>query len=220
MFFLHYYLIMTITPFDVDDEDDSGQAFPWALQPGETSLGFHYFTIYRDLGPRRTVAAAARELKVAPETLRALSAKFSWVDRCLAFDAYLDQRAVEELARGRTKMRQEHADIAVLAREKILARLKTMNPEEMGARDVATWMDLSVKIERQARGEADKKIEVSGEVNVIEQLDADARRSLMAEALAVLNERLGIGAADEIEQAYEDAEVVEDEDDGGQAEES
>lgn len=200
------------TPFEPDHEDDSGRAYPWAPQPGETSLGFHYFTSYRDLGARRTIAATARALKCTPETLRALSARYSWVDRALAFDAYLDARAVEELARGRTTMRQEHTDIAVLAREKILARLKTMNPMEMGARDMAAWLDLSVKIERQARGEADKKIEISGEVNVVEQLDADSRRSLMAEALAVLNERLGIPA--ELE-AYVDADVVEEGDDGG-----
>ncbi len=202
-----------ITPFEPDHEDDSGQAFPWAPQPGETALGFHYFTIYRGLGPRRTVAAAARELKVVPETLRALSSRYSWVDRSLAFDAYLDARAVEELAQGRTKMRQEHADIAVLARRKIMDRLQKMNPDEMGARDLATWLDLSVKIERQARGEADKKIEVTGEINVIEQLDADARRGLMADALAVLNERLGIGQLE----AYVEAEIVEEEDetDGG-----
>lgn len=202
-----------VTPFEPDHEDDSGQAFPWAPQPGETSLGFHYFTIYRSLGPRRTVAAAARELKCTPETLRALSAKYGWVDRCLAYDAYLDARAVEELARGRTQMRQEHADIAVLARKKILARLQTMNPDEMGARDLAAMLDLSVKIERQARGEADKKIEISGEVNIVEQLDADSRRSLMAEALAVLNERLGVPPALELEQ-YVEAEIVEDGDGG------
>ncbi len=202
-----------ITPFEPDLESDDGQAYPWAPQPGETSLGFYYFGVYRDLGPRRTVAAAARQLGVVPETLRALSSRYSWVDRSLAFDAWLDARAVEELARGRTKMRQEHADIAVLAREKILKRLRTMDPNEMGARDLATWMDLSVKIERQARGEADKKIEISGEVNVIEQLDSDARRGLMADALAVLNERLGIGQLE----AYVEAEIVEEEDetDGG-----
>ncbi len=112
-----------ITPFEPDLESDDGQAFPWAPQPGETSLGFHYFGIYRDLGPRRTVAAAARELKCAAETLRALSAKFSWVDRALAFDAWLDARAVEELARGRTQMKQEHADIAILARKKNLGEI-------------------------------------------------------------------------------------------------
>ncbi len=211
---------MERSPFDVDDQDDSGRPHPWAPQPGETDLGFHLFCLYRDLPPgKRSIAALARESGKSREVLRALSAKFSFEERALSFDAYLDARAVEELARGRTKMKQEHADIAILARKKILSRLQTMDPLEMGARDLAAWLDLSVKIERQARGEADRKVEVSGEVSMVEKLDAASRRSLMAEALAVLNERLGVPAPLELE-AYEDAEIVEDDDDGRSSQES
>lgn len=202
------------TPFDVEVEDDSGQEYPWAPQPGETALGFQYFCVYRDLGARRSVAAAARAVGRDASILRQLSAKFSWPDRALAYDAWLDRKAVEELARGRTKMRAEHAGIAELAREKILARLKTLDPEELGARDLATWLDLSVKIERQARGEPDKVTRHEHEVNVVDQLDAEGRRSLMAEAMAVLQERMGSGLqTDELEASIIEAEEVED--DGG-----
>ncbi len=204
-----------ITPFEPDHESDDGRVFPWAPQPGETHLGFHLFTVYRDLpAGKRSISAAARTSGRSPDTLRALSARYNWVDRALSFDAYLDQRAVESLARGRTAMRQEHTDIAIMARQKILARLKTMDPDELGARDLATWLDLSVKIERQARGEADKKIEISGEVSIVESLPTDERRSLMEEARRVLAERLGLGVADELE-AFVEAEVLED-GDGGQ----
>lgn len=201
-----------VTPFEPEHEDDSGRAFPWAPQPGETSLGFQSFATYRDAGPKRTIASVARQLGRDAGTLRMLSAKYSWVDRALAFDAYLDKRSVEELARGRTQMRQEHADVAVLARTKILTRLKSMNPDELSVRDLAAWLELAVKLERQARGEPDKTVSVSGEVNVVEALGASERRSLMEQALSVLSERLGV--TQPVLEGIVEAELVED---GGEA---
>lgn len=197
-----------VTPFEPEHEDDSGRAFPWAPQPGETSMGFQAFATYRDAGPKRTIASVARQLGRDAGTLRMLSAKYSWVDRALAFDAYLDKRSVEELARGRTQMRQEHADVAVLARTKILTRLKSMNPDELSVRDLAAWLELAVKLERQARGEPDKTVSVSGEVNIVEALGASERRSLMEQALSVLSERLGV--AQPVLEGIVDGEVVDD----------
>lgn len=196
------------SPFEADWEDDSGQVYPWGPQPGENSLSFHYFATYRDLGPTRTVAAAARALHKDPHFLRQLSAKFSWVDRCMAFDAFLDRAAVEGLVRGRTAMRERHASMANVAMTKIEARLKTLDPDEMSVRDLATWLDLTVKIDRQARGEADKTLRVEGQIDVVDQLPTSERRSLMEQARAALNQRLGIKELDSAEVI--DVEVVSD----------
>lgn len=201
------------SPFDVDFEDDSGQEYPWAPQPGETSLGFQAFTTYRDLGPKRSIAQVGRELGRDASILRQLSAKFNWVDRSLAFDAWLDRKSVEELARGRTQMRTEHVDLAVMARRKIAERFRNLDPNEMSVRDLAIWMDLCVKIERQGRGEPDKTVEVKGEINIIENLDAHARRNLMAEAQRVLAERLGNNVTAALEASILDADEVEEDDD-------
>lgn len=204
---------MDVTPFEPEHEDDSGQAYPWGPQPGETAMGFQAFATYRDLPPgKRTIAAVARQIGRDATVLRALSAKFNWVDRAFAFDAWLDKRAVEDLARGRTAMRQDHADAAVMARQKILARLKTLDPNEFSVRDLAAWLELSVKLERQARGEPDRTVAVSGEINIVESLPADQRRSLMAEALKALSDRLGVHDRPAEIEAYEDADVIEDED--------
>lgn len=201
------------SPFELDWEDDSGQIYPWGPQEGETSLAFHYFATYRDLGPTRTVSAAAKALGKEATFLRQLSAKFAWVDRCQAFDAFLDRASVAALVRGRTQMRQRHADAAELAYDKIFKRLQTLDPDEMSVRDLATWLDLSAKIERQARGEADRTLKIEGEINVVDQLGTAERRSLMEQARAVLNQRLGIRDEPELE-AYVEAEVVEDPDGG------
>lgn len=197
-----------LTPFDPDLEDDLGRGYPWGPQSGETSLGFGYFCQYRDLGPQRSIAALARELGRDSSTLRAMSAKFAWPDRAFAFDAWLDKRSLEDLARGRTQMREEHAEVAILARQKLTARLRTLNPDEMSVRDVATFLELSIKLERQARGEADKVVQVQGEVSIVEGLGSAERRALMVEAMRVLAERTGTDLS-QLEGVV-DAEVVED----------
>lgn len=193
----------------VDVYADDGRAFPWAPQPDETALAYASFCVYRDLGPKRTVAQAGRECGRDASTLRDLSARHSWVERAFAYDTWLDNRAVEELAHGRIAMRKAHVGIAEMAREKILARLEMMKPEEMSVRDLAVWLDLSVKIERQARGEADKTVRVEGSIDVNE-LGTDQRRALMAEALQVLNERLGVADAAREVEGYMEGEVIED----------
>jgi hypothetical protein len=111
-------------------------------------------------------------------------------------------------------MREDHLALADLALEKIMTRMKQLDPNEMSVRDLATWADLSVKVARQARGEADKTLKVEGELAVVDKLSATERRTLMAEALSVLNKRLG-REQPQIE-AYMDAEVIEEDDDGGE----
>jgi hypothetical protein len=206
-----------VTPFDPDHEDDSGRAYPWAPQSGETALAFSYFTSYRDSGPRRTVAATARALGREAGTLRMLSVKHSWPDRAKAYDAWLDRQATESLAQGRTQMRQAYVDMAETARKKIMQRLEKLDPDEMSVRDLAQWIELTNKIERQNREMPDKVIRHEGEVNIVDQLDTAARRSLMAEAQRILAERLGISRPDALESSIVDAEVVE-VDDAGEAE--
>jgi hypothetical protein len=185
---------------------DDGAEYPWAPQSGETTLGYAYFKTYLQLGPQRSIAWAARELEMPSKILRDLSAKFSWVERAVAFDNHLVERRVDEIARGRLQMREEHISIAQKAREKVVARLESMNPMEMTPRDASVWFDLAVKVERQARGEADKTIEVHGNIDVDGLSTAD-RRALMAAALETLSARMGIGNVIE-------GEIVEDDDDG------
>lgn len=196
-------------PFDDGaDYDDDGFPRPWAPQPGEDDVSFSYFVAYKSLPPKdRSAAAVARMFDVPVTAIRELARRFSWPDRALSYDAWLDRRASEELARGRAKMREDDVAIAKIAKDKILVGLRSLNPELMSARDLATWFDLAVKVERQARGEPDKVTQTNVEVNIVDQLDAAARRALMSEAMQVLASRIGPA---ELEGVIE-GEVVDDE---------
>lgn len=204
-----------IEPSPFDDGDwfnDDGSLYPWGPQADETGLAYHYFSVFLRLGPGRTIAAAAREAGRSRDFFRELSPRYSWVDRAQAFDMHVERRATEELVRGRVKMREQHLEIAELAKAKIVARLKNLDPDEMSVRDLATWADLAVKIERQSRGEADKTLEVRGQIDVVDQLSTQERRALMEQARRVLNSRLGVKEI-EADDGIIDAEEVPD---GGQ----
>jgi hypothetical protein len=67
-----------------------------------------------------------------------------------------DKDEAEQKRRARTRaieeMETRHAQIAVDAQRKIVPRLKTLEAEEVTARDLIRWFDIAVKIERVARG--------------------------------------------------------------------
>jgi hypothetical protein len=64
---------------------------PWQQQPGESDLRYSRFRAYLDLGPERTLAAAAEALAAAGDRvslarLRTLSGEGEWVQRARLFD--------------------------------------------------------------------------------------------------------------------------------------
>src|SRR5690606_41704802 len=64
---------------------------PWEQQPGETDTQYGQFTVYRDLGPGRTIAKVARELDRDPAHLRKISSVRLWPQRATAFDRHREQ---------------------------------------------------------------------------------------------------------------------------------
>lgn len=69
-------------------------------QPGESSKAWTAFTIYRDLLADRTIAGAWRKLTKrrrgdAPGRWDVWSRTFRWIERCAAYDLYLDGQVRE-----------------------------------------------------------------------------------------------------------------------------
>lgn len=121
----------------------------WERQPGETSRAYAAFCSYRDLGPRRSLAAAYRARKPGSLDERApghwceWSTRFRWVERAAAYDAFLDEqrreqkeRALRELEERRFLFElrnQERLERRVERQETVLAQF-----EEAAAVDVTT----------------------------------------------------------------------------------
>jgi hypothetical protein len=117
---------------------------PWHRLPKESGIAYERFVIFRDLGPTRTIAAAARAVGKCPSLLYRWADRHQWWDRVLTFDL-AQQRDQEMNARHRT---QEAAERWV----RYADRLERLGMAAMGgvvSRDPQTGesgIDPSVKV--------------------------------------------------------------------------
>jgi hypothetical protein len=137
---------------------------PWDRQPGETSRSYELFSIYRNLGPQRSLPKAKASSETTPSLsrLKQHCKKHNWVERCRAYDDYREmQERVEEDKRRekeRREMADRHAKIAVLGQnivvkgvEKLLADME-QGKRDPSASDLSRLLDVAVKVERLSRG--------------------------------------------------------------------
>ena len=164
---------------------------PWTRAEGETDAQFRGFTIYRDLGPTRSLTAAAAiyaDLPVATQStfdrFRKWSASKSWVARSQAWDSYLDDQMLALVADQVTEARARHATAARIMVDKVSERLASVDPDELSVSELARWIDIAVKVERLALGDAGQILETR-EVDTTET--QETRRS---RARAVIDEAL------------------------------
>jgi hypothetical protein len=204
---------------------------PWDRQGDESAHDFASFTVYRNLGPKRTYAATARVLGVtSTSNLSKKATLHNWQDRAEAWDFYIDRIRQAEIAERQSRLAKEQFDLASKALEAanvpvkaLLDRMET-DPEgvlaEFGAKDITKLLKMaqdSIRLmptvmaaQRLALGQPTEITEVTETHNVNYN---DAQR--IGEVLDVLNEAgvlaafVGSGATGEII----DAEAVEVDDD-------
>jgi hypothetical protein len=131
---------------------------PWEKQPKESARAFGAFCVYRDLGPRRTLSAAAatfyrRTAATLKRQLELWSSAFRWVERTSAWDRHLDAEARRAQETARQEMVERHAREARALQAKALERLRAILPEELSAADVLRYFVEAAKLERLALGE-------------------------------------------------------------------
>jgi IS30 family transposase len=139
---------------------------PWERQRGESQKSYEAFSIYRDMGATRSIQKVAQKLTKSDALLRRWSSKWNWVERAKEYDAEIDRQYLLEQEEERKKMSERHAKQAMMFQNKILERLRTIDPNRLSPADLIRWFDIAVKIERLARGEStvissvEKKAEV------------------------------------------------------------
>lgn len=85
----------------------------WDRQKDEPTKAFARFTLYRDMGPERSLAKVGSISGVSAALCEQESAKYGWVARCDQWDAHLDAVArkayVTELERQARQRAQGHS---------------------------------------------------------------------------------------------------------------
>lgn len=153
---------------------------PWERQPGEGAKAYQAFALYRDAGIERSADKVAATLGKSRNMLYRWSVAHSWVLRASSFDRHEDR--IFQLARRAQQRRaaDRQARIAGAMMSKLVERLQSLDVAKMSLREMAHWLDVTAKVERQALGIADK-VEITGadggpvEVAVLSDEDRHAR---------------------------------------------
>ena len=165
----------------------------WDRQPRETSRACELLCGYRDLGTERSLRKLKQGTNGAPNVnrLKRLSTRWNWVERCERYDDYLEQQDRLQQEKERREMRKRHAKIAVLGQNIVVREMESLiakgqsGGSQLTPSDVARLMDVTVKVERLARGEPTDSHEVSGPSGGPVKLD-------LAETLKRIDEVYGL----------------------------
>lgn len=123
------------------------------------------------------------------QLLNRWSRRWNWVERTSAWDEELDRQNREAQAEARKEMAERHIKESQMFQQKVLERLREINPMELSPNDMAKWFEISVKVERLSRGETTENVkqDIHGQVEVTNDF---ARRVVMDEEATRLAHQL------------------------------
>ena len=170
--------------------------YPWEVLENETAQQYAAFIMYRDLGPRRSMRAAAAKYydlgeakDVDPKsgkirTFERWSSANRWVARAEEWDLFLQHQAdIDEVAAVKA-MRERHVNITTVMQSKAIQYLNTITDADLKRMTPDTAMrmlDLAIKNERLARGVPDT---IQAQTNADgSKIDSVVRMEISDEAL-------------------------------------
>lgn len=168
----------------------------WDKLPKESPPAYDAFLTYLKEGPQRSVRKTAAELCRGTTQLTEWSSKHQWVRRAGDWDADQGRQFLEEMTTERRRAARAHIRIAQALQSKVVDRLRTMDPDKLTPRDLAYWLEVATRVEREALG-VPHRYEHSGpngDPIQIEESLPDDELELLAELAAIgaiLRERLG-----------------------------
>ena len=142
---------------DFQERRESSTRFPWERQFGESRKAFEAFAVYRDMGATRSQERVARELGKSAQLMARWSAMWNWVERVVAWVDEQDRQARVAQSEAVVKMNERHAKLAAALTGKVIEKLQVVTPadiEKMTLVSLSRLLEVGVKVERQARGEA------------------------------------------------------------------
>jgi hypothetical protein len=176
-------------------EGESEQKPIWERLKGESNRCYYAFTLYRNMGPTRSLAKVSEQMqnhkqeyskkpkkpepaldqnrtKTVPKisTLKYWLAKYNWTSRAEAWDAEQDKIALLELQQAQKEAAKRHVDLGKILQAKGAIRLKQLNPEinpeDLSPMAALKYIETGVKIERQILGEPDQVVKHTGNIEV------------------------------------------------------
>lgn len=127
----------------------------WERQEKESATAYNAFWTYCSIpaGEKRSYVKVAKKLGKSDTLMRRWGKLWNWEQRALAYDNHLIEIEIETLKAERIAAAKRHVKIARSFQNKVIKRLSSLKPEDLGPKDLTSWVDVAVKIERQALGE-------------------------------------------------------------------
>lgn len=124
---------------------------PWERQKEESEKAFEAFTVYRDMGEKRTYAAVAEKLQKSSSLIRRWKDRFEWRERVRAYDNELEKEAMAKAIKERKSMTDRHIKIAIQLQEKALEALEALLIKDLSPKDIKEYIKMATDLERQSR---------------------------------------------------------------------
>ncbi len=134
----------------------------WSQLTSESGKAYNAFRIYLELGRIRTYEETARQLRRSGSLIRRWGNQNNWVQRARDWDLEQDERrqqlkdealqeTVREEERDLYKARKRHAALAGAAMKHVANSLTNMKDEKLSPGQTIRWLEVSARLEEQAR---------------------------------------------------------------------
>lgn len=139
----------------------------WTRQEWESEKHFTAFTVFREtpVEKKRSLADVVERIAKEPYNIQVHLRNIQhwhrndmWARRALAYDRHLDAKRMRQIERRTTEMYERQSVIAVAMQQLIAERLKTLDPDQLTARDLKEWLEVSSRVELRARGQASETV--------------------------------------------------------------
>jgi hypothetical protein len=187
---------------------------PWEQLPGESAKAYAAFCLYRDQGPNRSIEATSRlyhshaaprgsqtaqgRRRGASGQIRNWAQRWSWSARARAWDQELEHVKWSQQVEASAEMAERHAREALMLQNKAVERLRLLRPEELGPREILSYLIEAAKLERLARGEPTERVTEEHRFTDVKELSDDELARIVA-SRGGLSAPSGRGAAAETE---------------------
>ncbi len=120
----------------------------WERQKEESEKAFEAFTLYRDMGQKRTISAVVKKLGKSRNLIDRWRERWNWKERVRAYDNELEKQAKEKAIKDYKAMTERHIKIAIQLQNKALEALNNLKTEEMAAKDIKEFIKMATDLER------------------------------------------------------------------------
>lgn len=170
-------------------------SYPWERQKDEDWKHYEWFCKWRDsMAKDRRITIFSRAVGSSPATVKKVMEKNCWVKRFDAYKLKLLEEKQELDAVEREDMCMRHAALSMKLQEKLNDAIDAIDSATLSPKDIVSWLDVAVKVERLSKGESTKNIEEKRKVDV----NVSSRSSIIddpnkADMACALLEQLTLG---------------------------